>query len=769
MAVFFTNAIDITPVSCGAIKDDTAVTVTPQGTPGITSYVYMIIGKKNGGSTKGQGSGSTNIGGTSTGNAVLSPVNFNRITWISTGADTYDVYRYDGFDHYHLVGADVAGLLFDDIGIADGAHYAQIINTTGIWQTVDVGLSGVPDTASGVMLHINAPNDHGTFAVRKKGSTDDLRHDHHSPSSHIIGINSDQELEVYFDEDGTQDDVSSFEIYLLGYFQAGEAVFFDNSIDISSTTGTWEDQDVSGDCPSGTKAIVAIAVAADPLINDSVESGMRCKGSSQTTYTTRYWPQTLVSSCDASRVVQTRNDVTWSRVRMVGYFLLGTFTVNRTSLGACGGPVFTFTDFTVSNPGSSTVLLLSPTGDQAFTRKEGSTDTPATMGYLYSFPLQGVALTPSTSAIFETCRTGVTSLLGIGYLYTHVVIDEPIIDIGGTMAFQDPEADIDLSISAEMLISPFSAEPITIATWMDHAAYQQSVLAILSDLFIEQFGEIDIPALQVSGSAIVDLTRGIIDMPVPTVVGTGLIGVLGESSGLIVFPSLDVDGVIHYYVGTGDIQIPVFEVLSRGGSVGLVGQGDIKVPLPFPAISALGHIDSVVTGATTLPAFIIHGFGFLTMPHEIYKAIVMNAFNYAVTEYYHFKFNSFAKFKGTVVATGPQGLYTLDSKKDDGEPIYAEFRSGLYDFRSQFFKYIREVWLTLKTDGQLELLVQVGEEIIWNNDLEVFTKVLHEVRGKIARGLRDRYFGCGLRNVNGSDFDVTSIRVKVEIVRGRTR
>jgi hypothetical protein len=292
-------------------------------------------------------------------------------------------------------------------------------------------------------------------------------------------------------------------------------------------------------------------------------------------------------------------------------------------------------------------------------------------------------------------------------------------------------------------------------------------LSEVNDLDITQSGAVLIPALIISGVGTVEYNFSSLEIPKIGVSGTGLVGIVGRSES-ITLPTFIVRGYDNSIAGLGDIQIPAFTINSAG-IVSILGVGNVKIPLPFASVDSFGHIDSVVLGDVSIPVLSVYGFGFLTVPNGIYKAIVVNAFNYAVTEYFNFNLNSFAKFRGTVVASGPQGIYTLDSKKDDGSPIYAEFRTGLSDLRSQFYKYVRELWLVLKTDGQLEIVVQAGEEVIWNHELEIFTKALDEIRGKVARGLKARHFGFGLRNVNGSDFDVDSLRVKVEIVRGRTR
>lgn len=93
--------------------------VTPQGTPGATTYGYKIVGKlANGANTMPSAEVTT-----ATGNATLDGTNFNRIIWSAVaGIATYDVYRTTGGSSppKRLI-AGTALLTFDDTGMAGTA------------------------------------------------------------------------------------------------------------------------------------------------------------------------------------------------------------------------------------------------------------------------------------------------------------------------------------------------------------------------------------------------------------------------------------------------------------------------------------------------------------------------------------------------------------------------------------------------------------------------------------------------------------------------
>jgi hypothetical protein len=88
----------------------TSVTVTPQGTPGSTTYNYWVVAVFSDGSESLVSSGGT----TTTGNATLSSTNFNRITWAAaSGAVGYIICRVDQRSKVGQVGAVTT---FDDTG-----------------------------------------------------------------------------------------------------------------------------------------------------------------------------------------------------------------------------------------------------------------------------------------------------------------------------------------------------------------------------------------------------------------------------------------------------------------------------------------------------------------------------------------------------------------------------------------------------------------------------------------------------------------------------
>jgi hypothetical protein len=105
-------------------------TVTPQGTPGATTYAYKLVAFDENGETEASAAGTT-----TTGNATLGSSNFNRLTWTAVaGAAGYRIYRTVGGATQGLLWTVYSGatLQFDDTAVTGDGSPAPTINTTGI-------------------------------------------------------------------------------------------------------------------------------------------------------------------------------------------------------------------------------------------------------------------------------------------------------------------------------------------------------------------------------------------------------------------------------------------------------------------------------------------------------------------------------------------------------------------------------------------------------------------------------------------------------------
>lgn len=149
-----------------------------------------------------------------------------------------------------------------------------------------------------------------------------------------------------------------------------------------------------------------------------------------------------------------------------------------------------------------------------------------------------------------------------------------------------------------------------------------------------------------------------------------------------------------------------------------------------------------------------------------YVAWVINTESKAVSRYTNYGFNSFARHQHSDKYYGakPDGVYLLAGADDDGDAIDAVVRSGMTDFGMAAVKAIPLAYLGLTTDGQMVMRMittsnEGGEKIAhWYRLEERAAAALRETRIKIGGGLESVWWQWELVNVDGADFEVSSIR-----------
>jgi len=75
--------------------------------------------------------------------------------------------------------------------------------------------------------------------------------------------------------------------------------------------------------------------------------------------------------------------------------------------------------------------------------------------------------------------------------------------------------------------------------------------------------------------------------------------------------------------------------------------------------------------------------------------------------------------------------------------------------------------LTLK--DPLVLIVKGDEDDVHEYPIVIIDSKIHEERVKIARGLRNRFYQFGIKNVDGADFEIDSIRIMVDGIPAKKR
>lgn len=177
-------------------------------------------------------------------------------------------------------------------------------------------------------------------------------------------------------------------------------------------------------------------------------------------------------------------------------------------------------------------------------------------------------------------------------------------------------------------------------------------------------------------------------------------------------------------------------------------------------------------GTFAFPHEEFEGYAEVTTTTDIYRGIVINLLNQAISTYSNYPFNSLAYFNGKYLGATDIGIYSLSGSHDKGRNINSKIKTGPMDFGKKQVKYIRDVWLTHRTDGHLTLVFSVDED----NSTEVERQTvlvnpneLQEEKVKVPRGLKGRYYTIELKNLSGADFDIDALEVMVDVLGGKKR
>lgn len=151
------------------------------------------------------------------------------------------------------------------------------------------------------------------------------------------------------------------------------------------------------------------------------------------------------------------------------------------------------------------------------------------------------------------------------------------------------------------------------------------------------------------------------------------------------------------------------------------------------------------------------------------KTSVMNTENNAVTEYSNFGFNSFCVFNGKYLGAKDDGIFELTGDTDHASPtpdlVNGTFTLPTIDAGKGQPRKPRDAWIAGRKEGYMQLSVAVDEKITYTYNTEIVDSYIHEERVKIGRGIRGRFFSFIITNVDGSRFNISIMRVLVELLK----
>lgn len=131
----------------------------------------------------------------------------------------------------------------------------------------------------------------------------------------------------------------------------------------------------------------------------------------------------------------------------------------------------------------------------------------------------------------------------------------------------------------------------------------------------------------------------------------------------------------------------------------------------------------------------------------------------AAVRYSNFDFNSFAKLNGKLYACGPNGLYEITGKLDDEEPIDAYLSTPPLKLFENVKTRLSDAYLCVRNDGSLRLTLIANNKDVYHTQLSRVNEYIEECRVKLPKGPKAVYWRFELRNEDGADFDLESLKV----------
>lgn len=143
----------------------------------------------------------------------------------------------------------------------------------------------------------------------------------------------------------------------------------------------------------------------------------------------------------------------------------------------------------------------------------------------------------------------------------------------------------------------------------------------------------------------------------------------------------------------------------------------------------------------------------------------MNVANESTGTYSGWSFNSFAYWNGVYLGATSSGIYALGGDYDDTATISATIEQGPIDFGKTRQTYLRDVWMTYRTDGYMRFTFSVDEDTSTEvtRDTQITSDRMEEEKIKVPRGLLGRYFTIKLQNLSGADFDIDAMSMMVDV------
>lgn len=148
---------------------------------------------------------------------------------------------------------------------------------------------------------------------------------------------------------------------------------------------------------------------------------------------------------------------------------------------------------------------------------------------------------------------------------------------------------------------------------------------------------------------------------------------------------------------------------------------------------------------------------------SVFKSMVLNLKNNALTEYLSYAFNSMCSFNGKLYGAASDGIYNLTGETDNKVDIAWRFRTGKLDLETDDVKKsMRYAWLGYKASGELILSVFDQDNNQYDYVVENVRETDGGIRVKVGKGIRSRYVELQLANISNETIALDKLRIFTE-------
>jgi len=308
------------------------------------------------------------------------------------------------------------------------------------------------------------------------------------------------------------------------------------------------------------------------------------------------------------------------------------------------------------------------------------------------------------------------------------------------------------------------------AGYLDSNSVAQ-VLTVISGGIVDLIARSAI--LAVSGNSVGSLD--LYDTPICTLSASGEDGPIGSLSKDVPRASIQfIHGgriSVEALAGTGVItggdrsegDMIANALLATLAMSGLEGTaGEIAIVFPLSTLAVAGYESTRGTLTANVPIVVLTAKDLA----ELYRCIVMNQKNFAITEYANFNFNSLVQVGDRIFLASETGLYLMGGENDAGTDIDARVRTVLDDFGSSNIKNVPDAYISCRASENI-MVATVEDDGTLSSEQEVIcgNPDLKNKKVNFARGKKQRYWGVEIRNTNGGTLDIDGIDLNAAVLR----